>query len=70
VTLVGVGDGPVLVDVSQAVTDGGVDTGALAGLVDAAIEPADDIHATADYRRNLAHVLVERALHEAEERAA
>jgi carbon-monoxide dehydrogenase medium subunit len=70
VALVGVGDGPVRVDVSEAVADGGVDTGAVAGLVDAAIEPADDIHATADYRRHLAHVLVGRALHEAGDRAA
>ena len=70
VALVGVGDGPVLVDLSEAVEGGRTDPGAVAGLVDAAIDPADDIHATADYRRHLAHVLVERALHEAGDRAA
>ena len=40
------------------------------GSVDAAIEPEDDIHASADYRRHLAHVLVRRALTEAGERVA
>ena len=70
VALVGVGDGPVLVDVSEATSGERVDEQAVAGLVDAAIDPADDIHATADYRRHLAHVLVERALHEAGDRAA
>jgi aerobic carbon-monoxide dehydrogenase medium subunit len=70
VALVGVGDGPVLVDVSEATSGERVDEEAVAGLVDAAIDPADDIHATADYRRHLAHVLVERALHEAGDRAA
>jgi aerobic carbon-monoxide dehydrogenase medium subunit len=70
VALVGVGDGPVLVDVTEATADGRTDADAVAGLVDAAIDPADDIHATADYRRHLAHVLVERALHEAGDRAA
>jgi aerobic carbon-monoxide dehydrogenase medium subunit len=70
VALLGVGDGPVLVDVTEATADGRVDADAVAGLVDAAIDPADDIHATADYRRHLAHVLVGRALHEAGERAA
>jgi len=70
VALVGVADGPVLVDVSEAVADGRVDGDAVTGLVDVAIDPADDIHATADYRRHLAHVLVERALHEAGDRAA
>ena len=70
VALLGVGDGPVLVDVTEATADGRVDADAVAGLVDAVIDPADDIHATADYRRHLAHVLVRRALHEARERAA
>jgi carbon-monoxide dehydrogenase medium subunit len=70
VALVGVADGPVLVDVSEAAEGAWFDGDALAGLVDAAIDPAGDIHASADYRRHLAHVLVERALHEARDRAA
>jgi carbon-monoxide dehydrogenase medium subunit len=70
VALVGVADGPVLVDVSEATANGRVDGDAVGGLVDAAIDPVDDIHATADYRRHLAQVLVERALHEARDRAA
>ena len=57
VALVGVGPGPVRVDLADA-----ADQDAVRRLVDAAIEPEDDIHATADYRRHLAHVLVARAL--------
>ncbi len=61
--LISVGDGPVVVDLAPALTsNGGVDTAAARELVDAAIEPEEDIHATADYRRNLALVLTERAL--------
>jgi aerobic carbon-monoxide dehydrogenase medium subunit len=62
VCLIGVGTGPVLVDLAPALRDGRVDGDAAAALVDAAIEPEADIHATADYRRHLAHVLVRRAM--------
>ncbi len=63
---------PVVVDVTGAAPhdpargerhDGG--WGGVAGLIDAAVEPEGDIHATADYRRNLARVLGVRALREA-----
>ena len=65
VALVSVGPGPVLVDLT-AVLDGPVpDPAATRELVDAAIEPEGDIHASADYRRHLAHVLVGRALEQA-----
>ncbi len=67
VALISVGDGPVLVDVTAAITGsgGGFDAAALRDLVDGPIDPETDIHATADYRRNLAHVLTSRALDEA-----
>ncbi|HEX5563107.1 MAG TPA: xanthine dehydrogenase family protein subunit M [Nocardioidaceae bacterium] len=65
VCLVGVGTRPVLLDLAPALGDGVVDDEASAALVDAAIDPETDIHATADYRRHLAHVLVRRALAEA-----
>jgi aerobic carbon-monoxide dehydrogenase medium subunit len=65
VCLVGVGTGPVLVDLAPALHDEHVDGDAAAALVDAAIDPETDIHATSDYRRHLAHVLVRRALAEA-----
>ena len=72
--LIGVGDGPALVDLAEAVTGSGADAtfdaAAVGGLVDDAIDPADDIHASAAYRRHLAHVLTVRALVQAKERAA
>lgn len=64
--LISVGDGPVVVDLSAALTgSGGLDVAALREAVDAAIDPETDIHATADYRRNLALVLSERAVEQA-----
>jgi carbon-monoxide dehydrogenase medium subunit len=54
----GVGPRPVLVE--------GEDPEAAAS----AVEPADDIHATADYRRELVRVLARRAVARARERAA
>jgi aerobic carbon-monoxide dehydrogenase medium subunit len=65
VALVSVGDGPVLVDVSAAYDGSAFDPDAARDLVDAVIEPEGDIHASADYRRHLAHVLVARAVREA-----
>lgn len=71
VAFIGVGDGPVLVDVTEAVTGsgGGFRGDALRELVDARIDPEGDIHATAEYRRHLAHVLIARALDQAHRHA-
>lgn len=69
--LISVGPGPVVVDLGPAVTGsgGGFDAGRVHELLDEIIEPEDDIHATAAYRRHLAHVLTERALRQARETA-
>jgi aerobic carbon-monoxide dehydrogenase medium subunit len=65
VALISVAPGPVLVDLASALDDGVLDPTAVRAAVDAAIDPETDIHASADYRRHLAHVLVERAFVEA-----
>jgi len=67
VALISVGDTPILVDVGSAVSGsgGGLDEAALREVVDSHIEPESDIHATAEYRRHLAHVLSRRALDDA-----
>ncbi len=63
VGLICVGDGPVVVDLGPAVSgSGSLDLEVLRELVDAAIEPEADIHATAEYRRHLALVLAGRAV--------
>ncbi|CAN5311251.1 xanthine dehydrogenase family protein subunit M [soil metagenome] len=70
VALICVGDGPVVVDLGPATTGGGgLDSAALRDLVDEAIEPEADIHATADYRRHLALVLTGRAVEQARDDA-
>lgn len=70
--LISVGDGPVLVDMTPAITGsgGGFDADGVRALLDACIDPETDIHATAEYRRHLAHVLTVRALAEAHDHAA
>lgn len=68
VALISVAPGPVLVDLTPAL-DGSLDDAGVHSMVEASIEPEDDIHATSDYRRHLAHVLVRRALDEAQHRA-
>lgn len=67
VALISVGPGPVLVDMTAAVSGsgGGFSTAAVRELLDAHIEPEADIHATAEYRRHLAHVLTSRVLDDA-----
>jgi CO/xanthine dehydrogenase FAD-binding subunit len=70
VALISVGAGPVVVDVTAAATGGaGFAPDLLVDLVDPAIDPEADIHASAEYRRNLAHVLTARALDEARDRS-
>jgi aerobic carbon-monoxide dehydrogenase medium subunit len=59
-----VGPAPVLVDLTGAVAGrpyDAVDWTEAAALAGAAVEPEDDIHATAAYRRHLAGVLAARA---------
>jgi carbon-monoxide dehydrogenase medium subunit len=68
VALISVGPGPVLVDLAPALVDSAVDAGVVTSLVDEVIDPETDIHASADYRRHLAHVLVRRAVEEARQR--
>ena len=66
VALVSVGPGPVVVDLSEAYDGQRLDEDRARELVDAQVEPEGDIHATADYRRHLAHVLVARAVRQAQ----
>jgi carbon-monoxide dehydrogenase medium subunit len=74
IALFSVGDGPVLAAGAMAVLVGSVP--APAGIEEAAsvaaekdIDPPGDIHASAEYRRHLARVLVRRTLTRAAERA-
>jgi aerobic carbon-monoxide dehydrogenase medium subunit len=69
VALVSMGSGPVLVDLDEALEGGDLDEDRVRALVDSAVDPETDIHASADYRRHLAHVLVRRALDEARRNA-
>ena len=65
VALISVGPGPVVVDLDAAVAGTAYaenDWEDALALVDEAIEPEGDIHATAAYRRELARVLTARAL--------
>jgi carbon-monoxide dehydrogenase medium subunit len=61
---ISVGPGPVLVELTEAVAGQRFDAAdwtAAAALAVAAVEPDDDIHATAAYRRHLVGVLTSRA---------
>ena len=66
VALVNLGPGPVVVDLTEAYDGRRLDADRARDLVDAQIDPEGDIHATADYRRHLAHVLVARAVRQAQ----
>lgn len=70
---IGVGGTPIVVDLSDACRDRSNAEGSFGDAVAVAreaIDPEDDIHATAAYRRHLAGVLLDRALHAALGRAA
>ena len=72
-TFLGVGGVPVVVDLSDLLAGqsaGTLEFGDAVARARDAIEPDDDIHATAAYRRHLAGVLLARALSEAADRAA
>ena len=65
VGLISVGPTPEVVDVTEALVGQPHDTADVAAagrLVRAAVDPEADIHATAEYRRQLAGTLTERAL--------
>jgi aerobic carbon-monoxide dehydrogenase medium subunit len=65
VGLISVGPTPVVVDVSEALTGqqhDAVDAAAAGRQVTDAVDPESDIHATAEYRRNLAGMLTARAV--------
>ncbi|PZG48264.1 molybdopterin dehydrogenase [Spongiactinospora gelatinilytica] len=68
VACAGVGPVPIVVDVTAEAGAG--DRAAAAHTVRERIEPEDDVHAGAAYRRHLIGVLTERALAEASRRAA
>jgi carbon-monoxide dehydrogenase medium subunit len=62
---IGVGDRPVLVDVGPAVAGQSHDALTIDDAVAQAraqLDPSDDIHATASYRRHLAGILLGRAM--------
>jgi carbon-monoxide dehydrogenase medium subunit len=65
---VGVSDTPVVLDLTEAVADGGGEDREFAAaerLATARVNPDGDIHATPEYRRHLAGVLTVRALRKA-----
>jgi aerobic carbon-monoxide dehydrogenase medium subunit len=75
IVLLSVGDGPVLANGAMAALVGSVPTAsrieqAARLTAESDIDPLGDIHASSSYRRQLAKVLVQRALPKAVERAA
>jgi aerobic carbon-monoxide dehydrogenase medium subunit len=65
---IGVGDGPVLVDLSPVLAGqphDALSTDAALAAAREQLDPSDDIHATGSYRRHLAGILLGRALAEA-----
>lgn len=74
IALLSVGDGPVLARQGMAILAGETpDPNLLAAVAETVamhdIDPAGDIHASANFRRHLARVLTQRALQEALQRA-
>ncbi|HEX7744101.1 MAG TPA: FAD binding domain-containing protein, partial [Micromonosporaceae bacterium] len=70
---ISVGPTPVLVDLTDALIGQHVDTAdwaAAGALATGAVEPEDDIHATASYRRHLVGVLTARAARTAAQEAS
>jgi carbon-monoxide dehydrogenase medium subunit len=68
IALCGVGEKPLRRDEAEAVVQGRpLDQSLIkkAASLAADLEPTEDIHGTSVYRRHLARVLTERALHEA-----
>jgi aerobic carbon-monoxide dehydrogenase medium subunit len=70
VALAGVADRVVLADPELAGAAADEDLDAAAARIAERLEPADDVHASGEYRRRLARVLTARALREARARAA
>jgi aerobic carbon-monoxide dehydrogenase medium subunit len=70
VALAGVADRVVLADPELAGGAGDEDLDAAAARIAERLEPPDDVHASGEYRRRLARVLVARALRQARARAA
>lgn len=72
-SFIGVSDTPVVVDLASALAGqpgDALDLDAARAAALPALTPDDDIHATADYRRHLAGVLLGRALEQAVQHAA
>ena len=69
IALFGVGDTPVRATAAETLLTGtGFEPDAVAAAVEAlrdGVDPGDDLHASADYRRHLAGVMAERALSDA-----
>ncbi|MYF06410.1 MAG: xanthine dehydrogenase family protein subunit M [Rhodospirillaceae bacterium] len=69
IALFGVGETPVRAAAAEALLTGtGLEPDAVAAAVEAVrggVDPGDDLHASADYRRHLAGVMAERALGDA-----
>jgi aerobic carbon-monoxide dehydrogenase medium subunit len=70
IALAGVADRVVLADPGPIASTADEDLDAAAARVAASLEPADDVHASGEYRRRLARVLTARALREARARAS
>jgi aerobic carbon-monoxide dehydrogenase medium subunit len=70
IALAGVADRVVLADPELAGATSDEDLDAAAARIAGRLEPADDVHASGEYRRRLARVLTARALRQARARAA